>query len=145
MLPAPPISRPARGAGRQPGRRGTRPSLPRTRTSRTGRRKLACLDDLLAATSERAEASLLFTGYVSMAHPAVEDQATDRAHRIGRRETVHVHHLIAENTVEDHIGELLRRKRAIAGRLLTGDETSLTELTDEELGQLVSLGTGRTP
>jgi SNF2 family DNA or RNA helicase len=38
--------------------------------------------------------------------PAVEDQATDRAHRIGRRETVHVHHLIAENTVEDHIGEL---------------------------------------
>jgi superfamily II DNA or RNA helicase len=73
-------------------------------------------------------------------NPAVEDQATDRAHRIGRRETVHVHHLIAENTVEDHIGELLRHKRAIADRLLTGDEVSLTELTDEELGQLVSLG-----
>ena len=75
-------------------------------------------------------------------NPAVEDQATDRAHRIGRRETVHVHHLIAENTVEDHIGELLRHKRAIADRLLTGDEMSLTELTDEELGQLVSLGAG---
>ena len=75
-------------------------------------------------------------------NPAVEDQATDRAHRIGRRETVHVHHLIAENTVEDHIGELLRHKRAIADRLLTGEEMSLTELTDEELGQLVSLGAG---
>jgi superfamily II DNA or RNA helicase len=73
-------------------------------------------------------------------NPAVEDQATDRAHRIGRRETVHVHHLIAENTVEDHIGELLRHKRATADRLLTGDEMSLTELTDEELGQIVSLG-----
>jgi SNF2 family DNA or RNA helicase len=60
----------------------------------------------------------------------------------GRRQTVHVHHLIAENTVEDHIGELLRHKRAIADRLLTGDEMSLTELTDEELGQLVSLGAG---
>jgi superfamily II DNA or RNA helicase len=78
-------------------------------------------------------------------NPAVEDQATDRAHRIGRRETVHVHHLIAENTVEDHIGELLRHKRAIADRLLTGDEMSLTELTDEELGQLVRLGAGGTP
>jgi superfamily II DNA or RNA helicase len=75
-------------------------------------------------------------------NPAVEDQATDRAHRIGRRETVHVHHLIAENTVEDHIGELLRHKRTIADRLLAGDEMSLTELTDEELGQLVSLGGG---
>ena len=76
-------------------------------------------------------------------NPAVEDQATDRAHRIGRHGTVHVHHLIAEDTVEDHIGELLRHKRAIADRLLTGDEMSLTELTDEELGQLVSLGKGR--
>jgi SNF2 family DNA or RNA helicase len=71
-------------------------------------------------------------------NPAVEDQATDRAHRIGRHGTVHVHHLIAE----DHIGELLRHKRAIADRLLTGDEMSLTELTDEEFGQLVSLGKG---
>ena len=51
-----------------------------------------------------------------------------------------MHHLIAENTVEDHIGELLRHKRAIADRLLTGDQMSLTELTDEELGQLVRLG-----
>ena len=72
----------------------------------------------------------------------MKDQVTDRAHRIGRHETVHAHHLIAENTVEDHIGELLRHRRAIADRPLTGDEMSLTELTDEELGQLVSLGAG---
>jgi SNF2 family DNA or RNA helicase len=47
----------------------------------------------------------------------VEDQVTDRAHHIGRHETVHAHHLIAENTVEDHIGELLRHSaRSLTGR-----------------------------
>jgi superfamily II DNA or RNA helicase len=73
-------------------------------------------------------------------NPAVEDQATDRAHRIGQHSTVHVHHLITENTVEDHISELLRHKRALAGQILTGAEIALTELTDAELQQLVSLG-----
>jgi len=73
-------------------------------------------------------------------NPAVEDQATDRAHRIGQHSTVHVHHLITENTVEDHISELLRHKRALADQILTGAEMGLTELTDAELQQLVSLG-----
>jgi superfamily II DNA or RNA helicase len=73
-------------------------------------------------------------------NPAVEDQATDRAHRIGQHRTVNVHHLIAEGTVEDRIAELLARKRGLTEAVLAGGETALTELDDGELRALVSLG-----
>ena len=75
-------------------------------------------------------------------NPAVEDQATDRAHRIGQHRTVNVHHLIAEGTVEDRIAELLDRKRGLTEAVLAGGETALTELDDGELRALVSLGQG---
>jgi superfamily II DNA or RNA helicase len=75
-------------------------------------------------------------------NPAVEDQATDRAHRIGQHRTVNVHHLIAEGTVEDRIAELLARKRGLTEAVLAGGETALTELDDGELRALVSLGKG---
>ena len=75
-------------------------------------------------------------------NPAVEDQATDRAHRIGQHRTVNVHHLIAEGTVEDRIAELLARKRGLTEAVLAGGETALTELDDSELRALVSLGQG---
>ncbi|WP_234318567.1 MULTISPECIES: SNF2-related protein [Streptomyces] len=74
-------------------------------------------------------------------NPAVEDQATDRAHRIGQHRTVQVHHLITEGTVEDHINELLARKRALTDAVLTSGEGALTELDDSELAALVTLGT----
>ncbi|MFI2906897.1 SNF2-related protein [Streptomyces sp. PDY-4] len=74
-------------------------------------------------------------------NPAVEDQATDRAHRIGQHRTVQVHHLITEGTVEDHINELLARKRALTDAVLTSGEGALTELDDTELTALVTLGT----
>ncbi|OEV20239.1 hypothetical protein AN221_13385 [Streptomyces nanshensis] len=74
-------------------------------------------------------------------NPAVEDQATDRAHRIGQHRTVQVHHLITEGTVEDHINELLDRKRALTDAVLTSGEGALTELDDTELAALVTLGT----
>jgi SNF2 family DNA or RNA helicase len=73
-------------------------------------------------------------------NPAVEDQATDRAHRIGQRRTVQVHHLITEGTVEDHINELLARKRALTDAVLTSGESALAELDDTELAALVTLG-----
>ena len=73
-------------------------------------------------------------------NPAVEDQATDRAHRIGQRDTVHVHHLITEGTVEDRIAELLVRKRELAESVLGAGERALTSLDDDELRALVSLG-----
>ncbi len=75
-------------------------------------------------------------------NPAVEDQATDRAHRIGQHRTVNVHHLIAEGTVEDRIAELLARKRELSEAVLAGGETALTELGDGELHALVSLSKG---
>ncbi|HUY49044.1 MAG TPA: SNF2-related protein [Streptosporangiaceae bacterium] len=72
-------------------------------------------------------------------NPAVEDQATDRAHRIGQHRCVNVHHLIAEGTVEDRIAELLARKRGLTEAVLAGGERALTELDDGELRALVSL------
>ncbi|MFD9291080.1 DEAD/DEAH box helicase [Streptomyces sp. NPDC060030] len=72
-------------------------------------------------------------------NPAVEEQATDRAYRIGQTQPVQVHRLIAEGTVEDRIGELLQSKRALADAVLGSGETALTELSDRDLADLVSL------
>ncbi|MCX4540121.1 DEAD/DEAH box helicase [Streptomyces sp. NBC_01565] len=72
-------------------------------------------------------------------NPAVEEQATDRAYRIGQTRPVQVHRLIAEGTVEDRIARLLERKRALADSVLAAGEGALTELTDAELAELVAL------
>lgn len=72
-------------------------------------------------------------------NPAVEEQATDRAYRIGQTQPVQVHRLIAEGTVEDRIAEMLAAKRALADAILGTGESALTELTDRELSDLVSL------
>ncbi|MET8953094.1 DEAD/DEAH box helicase [Streptomyces sp. NPDC004393] len=72
-------------------------------------------------------------------NPAVEEQATDRAYRIGQTQPVQVHRLITEGTVEDRIAEMLESKRALADAILGAGESSLTELTDRELKDLVSL------
>jgi SNF2 family DNA or RNA helicase len=72
-------------------------------------------------------------------NPAVEDQATDRAHRIGQERPVQVHRLVTEGTVEQKIGELLTRKRGLAESVLGRGETALTELSDDELRDLVTL------
>ncbi|MEU2247717.1 DEAD/DEAH box helicase [Streptomyces sp. NPDC019224] len=72
-------------------------------------------------------------------NPAVEEQATDRAYRIGQTQPVQVHRLIAEGTVEDRIGEMLLAKRALADAVLGSGESALTELSDRDLADLVSL------
>ena len=76
-------------------------------------------------------------------NPAVEEQATDRAYRIGQTQPVQVHRLIAEGTVEDRIADMLEQKRELAEAVLGSGESALTELTDRELADLVSLR--RTP
>ncbi|MGW5534897.1 SNF2-related protein [Streptomyces sp. NPDC004009] len=76
-------------------------------------------------------------------NPAVEEQATDRAYRIGQTQPVQVHRLVTEGTVEDRIAEMLASKRALADAVLGSGESALTELTDRELSDLVSLR--RTP
>ncbi len=72
-------------------------------------------------------------------NPAVEEQATDRAYRIGQTQPVQVHRLITEGTVEDRIAEMLESKRALADAILGSRESSLTELSDRDLSDLVSL------
>ncbi|RDS65256.1 DEAD/DEAH box helicase [Streptomyces sp. M7] len=72
-------------------------------------------------------------------NPAVEEQATDRAYRIGQTQPVQVHRLITEGTIEDRIAEMLASKRALADAILGTGESALTELTDRELTDLVSL------
>ncbi|MEU6278558.1 DEAD/DEAH box helicase [Streptomyces populi] len=73
-------------------------------------------------------------------NPAVEDQATDRAYRIGQDKPVQVHKLLAEGTVEDKVAKLLESKRALADAVVGSGEAALTELSDADLAELVALG-----
>ncbi|MBW3560908.1 MAG: DEAD/DEAH box helicase [Actinobacteria bacterium] len=74
-------------------------------------------------------------------NPAVEDQATDRVHRIGQTRPVTVHTLVTGGTVEERIAELLERKRELAQAVVGEGEAWITELGDEELRDLVALST----
>ncbi len=74
-------------------------------------------------------------------NPAVEDQATDRAHRIGQLRAVTVHTLVTAGTIEERIAELLDRKRGLADAVVGTGETWITELDDDELRDLVALST----
>jgi superfamily II DNA or RNA helicase len=69
-------------------------------------------------------------------NPAVEAQATDRAHRIGQTKSVFVYKLIAEGTVEERMLQLQADKRALAGRLYTEKSASPTALGAEDLEML---------
>jgi non-specific serine/threonine protein kinase len=76
-------------------------------------------------------------------NPAVENQATDRAFRIGQTKNVLVHKFICRGTVEDKIDEMIESKRQLAGDLLGGGaDIVLTEMKDEELLKLVALDLG---
>jgi SNF2 family DNA or RNA helicase len=72
-------------------------------------------------------------------NPAVEDQATDRAYRIGQDRPVQVHRLIAEGTLEDRIAVLLEKKRDLADAVVGSGERWIAELSDGELTELVGL------
>jgi len=72
-------------------------------------------------------------------NPAVEDQATDRAHRIGQTTTVEVHKLMTAGTVEERIADLLERKRELAQTVVGAGEAWITELGDDDLAELVAL------
>ena len=73
-------------------------------------------------------------------NPAVEDQATDRAFRIGQTRDVTVHRLVSQGTLEEQIHQLLESKRSLADRVVGAGETWLSELDDATLHELVSLG-----
>ena len=73
-------------------------------------------------------------------NPAVENQATDRAFRIGQKRNVLVHKLVCRGTVEDRIDQMIEEKAKLAGDILGGSaEASLTEMKDAELLRMVTL------
>jgi superfamily II DNA or RNA helicase len=72
-------------------------------------------------------------------NPAVEDQATDRAHRIGQKRTVYSVKLIARDTVEEKVVALQQRKKALINATVESDEAIPTALTWEDVQELLSL------
>ena len=73
-------------------------------------------------------------------NPAVENQATDRAFRIGQKQNVLVHKFVCRGTVEEKIDALIESKRGLSNDLLDGSaEINLTELKNEEILRLVAL------
>ena len=72
-------------------------------------------------------------------NPAVENQATDRAFRIGQTRDVQVHKLICAGTLEERIDELIESKRALADSVIGSGEGWLTELSTDELHDLMAL------
>ena len=72
-------------------------------------------------------------------NPAVEDQASDRAYRIGQDRPVQIHRLVTEGTIEDRIATLLATKRDLADRVVGAGEAWISELSNDELHELVSL------
>lgn len=72
-------------------------------------------------------------------NPAVEDQATDRAYRIGQTRSVQVHKLMAAGTVEEKVDRLIAQKRALASKIVGRGESWITELDDAALRELFTL------
>ena len=77
-------------------------------------------------------------------NPAVENQATDRAYRIGQKRNVLVHKFVCKGTLEERIDEMIRDKQQLADEVLgEGGEALLTEMTDAELLKFVALDVSR--
>ena len=72
-------------------------------------------------------------------NPAVGDQASDRAHRIGQTERVLIHRLVTMGTLEEHIDAMLASKREMADAVIGSGETWITELDVHQLLDLVEL------
>ena len=72
-------------------------------------------------------------------NPAVENQATDRAHRIGQLRDVFVHLFICAGTLEERVDELLESKRHLAGEIVGSGESFLLKMSEQEFERMVSL------
>ncbi|MFD0050331.1 DEAD/DEAH box helicase [Actinomycetes bacterium NPDC127524] len=71
-------------------------------------------------------------------NPAVENQATDRAYRIGQKRFVHVHKMICTGTLEEKIDAMLDKKQALNDEIISSDNW-ITELSTDEIKELVAL------
>ncbi|WP_368259602.1 DEAD/DEAH box helicase, partial [Enterococcus sp. 2201sp1_2201st1_C11_2201SCRN_220225] len=71
-------------------------------------------------------------------NPAVEEQAAGRAHRIGQQKVVEVWRLIAEGTIEERIDLLQNEKRELFQKVISGNETQIQQLTEEDIRMILS-------
>ncbi|HUM69994.1 MAG TPA: C-terminal helicase domain-containing protein, partial [Chloroflexota bacterium] len=76
-------------------------------------------------------------------NPAVEDQATDRAFRIGQTKNVLVHKFVCLGTLEERIDAMISDKKVLANSIIGSGENWLTEMSTNDLRQLVSLRRGQ--
>jgi len=72
-------------------------------------------------------------------NPAVEQQAADRAHRIGQKKVVQVIKLVAQGTIEEKILELQQRKKDLVDEIVQAGETALSTLTEDDIRELLDL------
>jgi SNF2 family DNA or RNA helicase len=72
-------------------------------------------------------------------NPAVEDQATDRAFRIGQKRNVQVHKFVTTGTLEEMIDDMIESKKGLAQAVVGSGENWLTEMSTDELRNVVSL------
>ena len=75
-------------------------------------------------------------------NPAVEDQATDRAFRIGQTRNVHVHKFVCAGTLEEKIDEMIERKKQITKQVVGAGEGWITEMSNSDLRDVLSLRSG---
>ena len=72
-------------------------------------------------------------------NPAVEDQATGRAHRFGQKKVVHVIRFITEGTIEEKIYKLQQKKRELIDQIIQPGEKALSSLSEEDVRELLSI------
>ncbi|WP_435371946.1 SNF2 helicase associated domain-containing protein [Sporosarcina luteola] len=72
-------------------------------------------------------------------NPAVEEQATDRAHRMGQQQTVHVIKLVARGTIEDKMNELQEKKRNLIEEIIDSKDAANTTLTEDDIRELLEI------
>ncbi len=69
----------------------------------------------------------------------MEDQATDRAFRIGQEKNVFVHKFVSMGTLEERIDQMIEEKKKISGAIIGSDESWLSELDNNSFKELISL------
>ncbi len=72
-------------------------------------------------------------------NPAVENQATDRAYRIGQKKNVLVHRLISVGTLEEQIDDIISRKKELANLTVSSGENWITEMSNDALKEIINL------
>ena len=97
---------------------------------------------ILVATLKTGGVGLNLTAAQNVIHydlwwnPAIENQATDRVHRIGQKSDVMVYRFITKGTLEEVIDQMSKNKLNLAEKAISNDETFITEMTNEELKEV---------